>query len=203
MVTRFLLAFVFVVALQGCEGQTGPAGPAGAPGSPGQPGVPGPPGESGGDGTPGPQGPVGPPGPPGPQGPPGPEGPPGSGGGGGASIVGQFVWQNPESPIPNDDYTVLLDGWTGLAPDEWFLFSTWIAIQTTGGKVGFAEAPLQVGGAELVPLFDPSTGEIHFTGMSGARVVAVVTTYVQPGLGQVPRIQVQPGSRFTLAPARR
>ncbi len=198
------LGLVVILGLMvGCEGDMGPAGPAGAPGSPGvsgqdgddgDPGEPGEPGEPGDDGETGPQGPPGPQGPAGPQGPPGPEGPPGAG------IVGMYYWENPQSPIPSEDYTVTLDGWPGLAEDEWFLFNTWIAIQTTTGHVGFVEAPIQVGGAELVPLFDPTTGEVHFTGMTGARLVAVATIYKVPDSGFAPRRSIVPSSGLVIGP---
>lgn len=109
-----------------------------------------------------------------------------------------YFWQNPQDPIPNDDYTVWLNGWPGLQSDEWFLFSTWVAIQTASGEVGFAEAPLQVGDSNLVPLFDPTTGEVHFTGMTGARVTAVATIYKLPSEASAPRGMLLPGSGMRL-----
>ena len=111
-----------------------------------------------------------------------------------------YFWQNPQDPIPNDDYTIWLDGWPGLQPDEWFLFSTWVAIQTVGGEVGFAEAPLQVGTSNLVPLFDPTTGEVHFTGMTGARVIAVATIYKLPSGSASPGSRLLPGTGMVLRP---
>jgi hypothetical protein len=114
-----------------------------------------------------------------------------------------YFWQNPSSPLPSNEYTFVLDGWPGLAEDEWFLFSTWVAVQTVSGEVGFVEAPLQVGSANLVPLFDPTTGEVHCTGMSGARLVAVATVFKIPETAYAGRPQIRPAPGLTVVPSSR
>jgi hypothetical protein len=115
--------------------------------------------------------------------------------------VGVYFWDNPTSPIPNDNYTITIPGWPGVGSDEWFLFSTWIALTTTDGKTGFAEGPLQVAGQDLVPLFDPTSGEVHMIGMTGARLIVAATIFKVPGAS--PGLRVNPGPGFVIAPGDR
>lgn len=126
-------------------------------------------------------------GPVGPQGESGAPGVPGQDGSDGEGIIGIYsndtYWH--VFPLPSDTHSVHIANWPGLAPGQTFAFSAWASATNAQGQSGLVEFPflVQSGGQayQAFALFDPATGNVHFSYAGGWYVMCQVVIFSAPG----------------------